>query len=300
MENNCLLVSSRGIAKSCTFYPKVIISDRDDNKKYLLEMFNFKMFDGMSIYVISNLLRFFVNIILSRIKHRFILVTGSSVKTCPVEVLTENEFNYLMNNKYLIKWCSQNNTISTLPRIKQIPLGLDYHTLLNNPNHYWRSTNEGILPIQQENILLNITKQLKPFKDRITNKIFVNFEMKADRFNQRVESIKCIPNHLLDIQKNKKRTQMWKLMTNYTFILSPYGNGMDCHRHWESIILGCIPIIKSAELKDLFSGLPVLNVEEWSDINNELLDKTIEKFTATNFDYNKLKLAYWKNVIFSY
>jgi len=299
MENNCLFVSSRGIAKSCSFFPKIILSDRDDDKNYLLNMLTGQMFDGMSIYVISNLLKFFVNIILPKIRHKFILITGASVKTCPIEVLSNEEFNKLMINKYLIKWCSQNNTISTLPRIKQIPLGLDYHTILNNPNHYWRGKNEGILPVHQENILLELKKTLKPFNERICNKIFINFEMNADRFKQRIDSIGKIPKHLLDIQKQKKnRTETWKTMTNYTFILSPYGNGMDCHRHWESIILGCIPIIKSREFEDMFSDLPVLNVKDWSEINDQLLKETVDKYSITNFNYDKLTLQYWKNQIF--
>jgi len=301
MEHECLFVSSRGIAKSCTFYPNIIISDNDDNKSYLIDMLKSKMFDGMSIYVITNVIRFFIITIMSKIKHKFILVTGASVKTCPIEVLNKNEFNFLMSNKYLIKWCSQNNVIYSLPRIKQIPLGLDYHTIFNNNKHYWRDNNEGVLPIEQEKILLNIVNTFKPFKERICNKVFVNFEMNADRFKQRIESINKIPKNLLDIQVKKcNRTETWKLMTNYAFILSPYGNGMDCHRHWESIILGCIPIIKSPEFENLFSDLPVLNVNNWSDITEELLNKTIEDFTNKSFNYDKLKLEYWKNIIFNF
>lgn len=301
MENECLFVSSRGIAKSCTFYPNIIISDKHDNKSYLIHMLKSKMFDGMSIYVISDVIRFFIITIMPKLKHKFILVTGASVKTCPIEVLNKNEFNFLMSNKYLIKWCSQNNVIYSLPRIKQIPLGLDYHTILNNNKHYWRGSNEGVMPIEQEKILLNIVNTFKPFKERICNKVFVNFEMNADRFKQRIESINKIPKNLLDIQVKKcNRTETWKLMTNYAFILSPYGNGMDCHRHWESIILGCIPIIKSPEFQNLFSDLPVLNVNNWSDITEELLNKTIEKFTNKSFNYDKLKLEYWKNIIFKF
>jgi hypothetical protein len=33
---------------------------------------------------------------------------------------------------------------------------------------------------------------------------------------------------------------------NYAFVASPYGGGPDCHRTWEALILGCIPIVKSS------------------------------------------------------
>lgn len=303
MENTCIFVSSRGIAKSCTFYPKLILSDTDHNKyyntHYLVDMLKSKMFDGMSIYVISNVIRFFIMKIMPKIKHKFILVTGASVKTCPIEILNEREFNFLMNNKYLIRWCSQNNIIYSLPRIKQIPLGLDYHTILNNSNHHWRDKNEGILPIEQEKILKEILLDSKPFYNRITNKIYTNFSMNADRFNQRKISLNEIPKNLLDFSGGKyKRTKTWKIMTNFAFVLSPYGNGMDCHRHWEALILGCIPIIKSTEFENMFSDLCVLNVKNWSDINQKLLDDTIEKFKNMKFNMEKVKLEYWKNIIF--
>jgi hypothetical protein len=86
-------------------------------------------------------------------------------------------------------------------------------------------------------------------------------------------------------------------MKNYTFILSPFGNGMDCHRTWEALCLGCIPILNAPNFKELFKNLPVLFVDNWKDINQELLDKTIEQFKNTNFNYSKLTLDYWKNII---
>lgn len=297
METECLYVSSRGIAKMCSFYPLLIKSDSIENTEYLLNLIE-KQFDGMSIYVISNLLSFFVINILPNIKTNFILVSGCSVNTCPVEVLKENMFLKLMNNKNLIRWCSQNNTIQNGIKIKQIPLGLDYHTIYNNPLHKWRLNNEGILPIEQERILVNIKQQSTDISKRI-NKIFVNFVLN-DRFGQRQDCLKQIPKNLLSIHNdNLKRTETWKLTSRFAFVLSPYGNGMDCHRTWEAIILGSIPIIKSKEFKLMFEDLPVLNVENWTDINQKLLDDTIEKFKYRTFNYDKLTLDYWKKIIFA-
>lgn len=299
MENSCIYVSSRGIAKCCSFYPNNIISDKNNNISYLYNLLKSKMFDGMSIYVISDSLKFFVNGILPFISNKFILVSGASVKTCPIEVLTKNEFEKLMTNRFLIRWCSQNNSISHLPRIIQIPLGIDYHTILNNPNHDWKANGEGILPIDQEKLLKEIAYNTKPFYERITNKIYSNFAMNADRFNQRKDCLKVISHNLIDSCGGKhKRTKTWKIMTNYAFVLSPYGNGMDCHRHWEAIILGCIPIIKSTEFENMYSDLPVLNVKNWSDINEKLLYDTINNFKDKTFNMDKIKLEYWKNIIF--
>jgi acetolactate synthase-1/2/3 large subunit len=43
-------------------------------------------------------------------------------------------------------------------------------------------------------------------------------------------------------------------------------------------VKGCIPIVRAPNFKTLFENLPVLNVNQWSDVNEELLYNTIEKF----------------------
>jgi hypothetical protein len=47
----------------------------------------------------------------------------------------------------------------------------------------------------------------------------------------------------------------------------------------------------------LFDDLPVLLVEKWSDVTQDLLNDTIEKFKDLSFDYEKLTLAYWNKKI---
>ena len=82
-------------------------------------------------------------------------------------------------------------------------------------------------------------------------------------------------------------------MSKYAFVLSPLGNGLDCHRTWEALVLGAIPIVKSGPLDPLYSDLPVLIVQEWSDVTPELLQATIENFKQRDFNYAKLDLNYW-------
>jgi hypothetical protein len=78
-------------------------------------------------------------------------------------------------------------------------------------------------------------------------------------------------------------------MLKYKYVISPHGNGLDCHRTWEALVLGCIPILKTSPLDPLFEGLPVLIVKEWSDITQELLDT----FKGNNSQIQKLELSYW-------
>lgn len=298
MENECKYISVRGLKRLCTFKSNTYISDTTNGKEFLLNMLKSNMFDGMSIFVGSDYLQYFVGSILDKITNKFILVTGTSIKTCPVEALDQISFFKLINNKYLIRWCSQNNVIKNYPSIIQIPLGLDYHAVYNDPKT-WGKIADGKSPVEQETFIINVIQNSKPFYERI-NKIYVNFEIKADRFGQRKDCLKKIPPSLVKMYQQKlKRTQTWINTTKYTFVLSPYGQGMDCHRTWEALILGSIPILKSKEFVNMFRDLPVLFVNDWTDINQQLLDDTIEKFKNMNFNYDKLTLEYWKNIVFN-
>ena len=94
-----------------------------------------------------------------------------------------------------------------------------------------------------------------------------------------------------------KRIETWKNQINYAFVISPHGGGRDCHRLWEALVLGCIPIVRTSPLDQMYKDLPVLILNTWGDLNQELLEKTIISFKDKTFNYDKLTLKYWKNLI---
>ena len=296
MENLCYYVNSRGILKSCNFHSKTPKSSCNDDTSYLLEMTK-RMFHGMSIYVCSDLLNFFVTVILPKINKRFLLVSGDSDMCVPKEALSYAQLNQLINSPFLIKWFLQNTQVQNNEKLIQMPIGLDFHTISNNPNHYWKLPNESHLPGAQEFTLVNIKETSKPFYERIP-KIYVNFSLTNDRFGDRVNSVKSISKDLMVFNDSfTKRTINWQFMSKYMFVLSPFGNGMDCHRTWEALCLGCIPIVRAPNFRKMFEDLPVLIVDKWSSVNQELLLKTIDEFKQRTFNYEKLSLQYWTDKI---
>lgn len=51
-----------------------------------------------------------------------------------------------------------------------------------------------------------------------------------------------------------------------TFVLSPPGNGPDCHRTWEAVYLGAVPVVlASAMPAELAADLPILRVESYEE-----------------------------------
>lgn len=246
------------------------------------------------IYIGLEYLNVFVHAILDKIQRPFYLITGNG----DVDVTMNNMelYNKLIFNPFLIKWFSQNCIIINHPKLLHIPIGLDYHTLATVGKPEW-----GIIqtPTEQEKELQNIINDNTP---KIM-KCFSNFHlnMKGIKYSyERENACTQIPTKLVQYQNEfKNRITTWKLQSMYKFIISPHGNGIDCHRTWEALVLGCYPIVKKSGICPLFKDLPVLIVDEWSDITLELLKTTAEKFDKNKdtFNFEKLTLKYWLDYI---
>ncbi len=55
--------------------------------------------------------------------------------------------------------------------------------------------------------------------------------------------------------------QLWREYSSAAFGISPPGRGVDCHRTWEMLYFGMIPIVLSSSLDPMFQGLPVVIVK---------------------------------------
>lgn len=84
-----------------------------------------------------------------------------------------------------------------------------------------------------------------------------------------------------------------KNMSSHKFVISPPGNGIDCHRTWESLYLGCIPIVIKNYIYEAFRDLPIIQVNDYSEVTQELL----ESIDLKQYSYEKLNINYWSKVI---
>ena len=56
------------------------------------------------------------------------------------------------------------------------------------------------------------------------------------------------------------------------FMICPRGNAIDCHRNWEVLYMRRVPIMtRDPYLQKLFENYPVLFVDKYSDVTEELL-----------------------------
>lgn len=284
-EKSCEYVSIRGIAKNCDHFPQSIVSDTND-----FNVNDYKCIkENESVFVISSVLDKFVQIILPTLGDiKFKLVTGACVKGVPNEISSIHKNNYIqIFKKNVIHWYTQNfdGTIECVP----IPLGIDYHTLQRG-NHPWGQMASAT---EQETILKEASNF--NFEDKSTKTFssfhFQLFERHGRDRHRAIDHLKNVKFNDV-IKKPVPRKSLWNCMSSYKFIISPHGNGLDCHRTYESIILGSVPIVKSSTLDGLYEDMPVLIINDWKDLTKEVLEKYI--YTG---DLEKLKLNYWVSLI---
>lgn len=231
----------------------------------------------------------------------FILLSGDSLDSVNYSNFKVG-INQILKNPFVKKWYVQNWALPLHPKIRILPLGLDYHTLANRENpimslsylfHPRKQKKWGDLamPLEQEQSILSIQKSQK--RQMLC---YVNFNKGC---KDRSDALKEIPPHLIyKTEKLISRINCWSEMSKFYFVISPHGNGLDCHRTWEALALGCIPIVKKSWLSvgKLYEDLPVLIVDNWSDITLELLEKTKNEL-FTNKIPDKMYIEYWKNLI---
>ena len=99
--------------------------------------------------------------------------------------------------------------------------------------------------------------------------------------------------HLVNIQPVKDFAEYLDDLSRTVFVVSPLGNGMDCHRTWEALIMGCFPIVKSCTLNPLYQGLPVVIVNDWSEVTESFLVEKQRELSEKTWDLKSLFAPYW-------
>jgi len=81
---------------------------------------------------------------------------------------------------------------------------------------------------------------------------------------------KVIASKIEKVTKLERTTQqrLWRNYCQYKYGISPHGNGLDCHRTWEMLYFGMIPVVKTSSLDVLYDGLPVVILERWEQLRD--------------------------------
>ena len=192
----------------------------------------------------------------------FILITHNG--DLPVD---SSLLGYL-NNPFLIRWYGQNINV-THHKLKSIPIGI--------ANESWPhgNVNEFLEIINEENK-----------KEKM---VYVNFEITNLNRNTCLSELSKFD---LYLEEKKPFKEYLRELSKSYFVVSPEGNGIDCHKTWESLYLMTIPIVTKSVNIDQYRNLPILVINDWSEfnlnnLNVDLYNEMIKGFNPSDINIKK-------------
>lgn len=210
-------------------------------------------------FIKSDYIDDFKNNVLDKINYKFILLTHDS------DFPIEEKHIEILENPNLVKWFGMNCHIIH-KKLHPIPIGI--------ANEIWPHGNKEILlKIKNEN-------------NNKLNFVYCNFDIKTN-ISERMHALSSLRNlPFIDFESRQLTFEEYlRKLSTYKYVISPPGNSVDCHRIWEAIYVGTIPIcLKSIPLLS-FKECPILFINKWSDITYDILyqryslikEKSIEK-----------------------
>ena len=81
----------------------------------------------------------------------------------------------------------------------------------------------------------------------------------------------------------------FRSLPTFKFVVSPEGNGIDCHRHYEAMLAGAVPIIEDHPMmREKYGACPVLFTRDYSECTAEYLEGIYTKMLDTEYDFSAL------------
>jgi hypothetical protein len=208
----------------------------------------------------------------------FVLVTHNSDFYAP------NSFRSRLEDKKIIAWYGSNPDVRNHAKFFPIPIGL--------ANRRWPGGNLNKLTYAFE-------KHRKPWLNR-TTLLYVNFNLGTNKAQRQaaLSQAKLIKDVQI-ITKSVSFETYLEQVGNAKFVLSPPGNGIDCHRTWEALMLGAAPVVLSSGLDPLFNKIPSVIIDNWA----KLTENFLLSYNFSSYDNtvpSVLYARYWRETLLKY
>ena len=252
---------------------------------------------GDLVWVKIDWLPVFVSDILPGIKEKFILVTGDSDHSMPSKMPGESEL--ILTSTRVIHWFTQNYDGRLSEKISPIPIGMDFHSIQRED--YWgirklpvrkqyevvEMIRQKLEPVDQRKRSLYIDSQFSGRRDMMCAGA-VNNLSRAELYEQiYADPVVYLQQHFLP------QFEMWMRRGRFTYVLSHHGNGLDCHRSWEALVLGHVLVVQKSSLDALYRDLPVIIVDDWTMIKPQSLVDLLYINQEKEYRMEKLTNRYW-------
>lgn len=181
-----------------------------------------------------------------------------------------------------VKTWYSNNVMTTHPLVVPIPIGIRYS-------------------MQNEQILREVMESPRPETEALCYVNFLIYKKGNVNGNAARQGLyeKFQDKGWITIEGGATHIPMrdyYESIKRHRFVVSPPGAGPDCHRHWEALYLGSIPIVlRSRAMEDVLVGMPCLMVDNWDEVT------VMELKTMTSCkEYpcmKKIDMSYWRRRI---
>jgi hypothetical protein len=210
----------------------------------------------------------------------------------------------LMNNKFLKHWVVHQHVRDDMqhPKLRILPIGFGYHDQRATDKQY-RDL------IDWKNMVIDVNVRADADKVPRDRLLLTTFQIHTNLFgdtgddprSELLRNLSATPSlaQYAAIQKFNGPREFAEALRSYKFVLSPWGWGPDCFRHYESIALGAIPIVLSDWAQDqAVAKLPVLIVNDWAELSEEMLLREYERIHSGSYEWERLMLSYWEDKLF--
>jgi hypothetical protein len=220
-----------------------------------------------------------------------------SKESCKV-LVTHNSDYHINSERSAIApdhacWFAQNKDIDG-DSIVSIPIGLENMQLRTIGHARGGAFSSEVPGAFQKANLINRYSSLDMEKNHL---VYLNFNVKTNREERTHVKSLFTDQKWVTATEGLSIEEYYFDLAQHKFAFSPPGNGVDCHRTWEALYLGVVPIVINSANMDEFSELPILFVNNWEDISYTYLEEKYEEMRCKLFDLSKMKISYWKKRI---
>lgn len=233
-----------------------------------------EMRPGATVFVRSTLLAPFFDRAFPLIRQSFVLVTGGSDPASP------GPHRAALEDPRIIRWFGENSDLpAEHPKFEPVPLGI------SDPN----------VPFGNQAAMLRVHARMPAVEDKpLLAHASFHLRISHPARREALAVIRAIEGVVLQ-QARVAPELLWVRHAGHAFVISPRGNGLDCHRTWEALLLRSIPIVKRSPLDPLHEAFPVVIVDDWREISLSAMgnwrDRLKEGFTPAMFA--RLTRDYW-------
>lgn len=190
-----------------------------------------------------------------------------------------------VDSEHLIHWFSQNANVAS-HKVTCLPIGLEDCSLQTNGIvSFYNKIRSDSLVMQNKSptILYGFNPDTNP----------------AVRNNCLSQVIK----HPLALNVHALPRDYINSLAQSMFVVSPAGNGLDCHRTWEALYLNTIPIVQGRSFYNQFPGFPGIVLDSWDELNSITHANVIERYhhcLERLRGFELIYFDYWKRTISSF